>query len=381
MMRKIFLFALVFITSYSFAQIMTQKVNPSDDFSSSKGMIYALPKTIIRLDVWVEKTQNIPGPYASYANRLLGLSEVITTKYNAFQISEVKISSKHLADPDQLYFINLGELSGKSDMKQFIQMDESGSFAGITGEVDDSQSEIVEQEVEIVQKGNKSFRYYADANLVDKVDTIIRRVDVDTATIEKAILKHTTIEKDLAQRAQDAATYFMSIRKNRIELISGFQEVAYSQGALQLMNQELKQMEDDYLALFAGKKVVSDEHYVFYYTPDPDQPNIMAPVFRFSKTEGLRSLIASTGEKVSLAIKSDGLSENLAEVKPKAAVKGVVVRFPETAEVWVKYGSQEFDKQLMQIPQLGRIQVLNMGTNAFELYPSSGGLKMLEIRK
>jgi len=381
MMRKIFLFALVFITSYSFAQIMTQKVNPSDDFSSSKGMIYALPKTIIRLDVWVEKTQNIPGPYASYASRLLGLSEVITTKYNAFQISDVKISSKHLADPDQLYFINLGELSGKSDMKQFIQMDESGSFAGITGEVDDSQSEIVEQEVEIVQKGNKSFRYYADANLVDKVDTIIRRVDVDTATIEKAILKHTTIEKDLAQRAQDAATYFMSIRKNRIELISGFQEVAYSQGALQLMNQELKQMEDDYLALFAGKKVVSDEHYVFYYTPDSDQPNIMAPVFRFSKTEGLRSLTASTGEKVSLAIKSDGLSENLAEVKPKAAVKGVVVRFPETAEVWVKYGSQEFDKQLIQIPQLGRIQVLNTGTNAFELYPSSGGLKMLEIRK
>jgi len=380
-MRKIIIFILLFGATHSFAQLMTQKVNPAEDYSSKKGIVYALPKTVIRLDVWVEKTENIRGPYASYANRLLGISQIIEKNSNEYRIRDVKISNSNLADPEQLYFVNLGEVSGKSDYKQFITMSRSGAFTGIASQDLSSEENILVKEVEIIKGGDRAFRYYADANLVDKVDTIIRRVDVDTATIEKAILKHSTIEKDLEQRAQDAATYFMEIRKNRMELISGFQEVAYSYGALQLMNSELKQMEDDYLALFAGKKLVSDEHYVFYYTPASDQPNIIAPVFKFSKNDGLQYLSASVGEKVSIAIKSDGLTENLSAPTVKGMVSGVVVRFPQTAEVWVKYGSQEFDKQLIQIPQLGRIQVLNPGENSFELYPSSGGIKMLEIRK
>jgi hypothetical protein len=185
----------------------------------------------------------------------------------------------------------------------------------------------------------------------------------------------------MGQRAQDAATYFMQIRKNRVELISGFQEVAYSAGALSLMNSELKQMEDDYLQLFAGKKVVSDEHYVFYYTPTPDKANIIDPIFKFSKDAGMTYLSASGGEKISIAIKSKGLSEKMMDAKTDATINGIVYRFPETAEVWVKYGAKEFDKQLMQIPQLGKLQVVNPGQNVFELHPSSGGIKVIEIRK
>lgn len=379
-MRKIFLVSLLALASISFAQVYTQKVNPSETYTSANGVVYALPETVIRLDVWIEKTEFIQGPYASYANRLLGLSNVITSNNSAYNISSVKITESQIPDPNQLFFMNLGEINGKPENITFLQMSESGLFAGMTNVSPESVS-ATSNLVERVEKGNRDFRYFADANLVVKVDTIIRRVDIDTTTIEKVILKRSTIEKDIAQRAQDAATYFMEIRKNRIELISGFQEVAYSAGALELMNAELKQMEDDYLELFAGKVLVSDEHYVFYYTPTTSQANIIDPVFKFSKEKGMTNLSASGGEKVSIAIKSNGLAEKLADADVDSPVNGIVYRFPETAEVWIKYGSQEFSKQLLQIPQLGRLQVVNPGQNVFELHPSSGGIKVLEIRK
>jgi len=64
-----------------------------------------------------------------------------------------------------------------------------------------------------------------------------------------------------------------------------------------------------------------------------------------------------------------------------SSINGIAYRFPETAEVWVKYSAHEYDKQLMQIPQLGRLQVLNPKQNVFELYPTSGGVKMMELKK
>jgi len=380
-MRKLIIASLLALTTLSYAQVSTQKVDPSKSYSTSNGIVYALPKAVIRLDVWVQKTDYLTGPYASYAKRLLGISNAISSNYSNYTIKNIDVSKKLIPDADQMYFINLGELNGKSDNATFIQMNENGLFTGLTAA---DLNKEVEENIHMVDKtmtGDRSFRYFADANLVVKVDTIIRRVDIDTATIEKAILKRSTIEKDMEQRAQDAATYFMEIRKNRMELISGFQEVAYSEGALNIMNSELKQMEDDYLALFAGKAVITDQHFVFYYTPRSEQANIIDPVFKFSKSAGITFLSSSGGEKVSIAIKSSGLAENMSSISVESALNGIVYRFPETAEIWIKYGSKEFGKQLMQIPQLGILQSVNPGQNIFELYPTSGGLKVLEVRK
>ena len=380
-MRKISLVTLILFSNLLFAQVVSEKVNSSKSYSEAEGVVYALPKVVLKLDVWIEKIEYVKGPYAFYADRLLGLSDIISTNTVTYDIAEIKISESYISDLDQLYIMNTSNVSGKSDNGNFLMMSETGYISG-RSDLSNTLGDNSEQDVvEIIRKGDRSFKYYADANLVDKVDTIIRRVDIDTATIEKAIIKRTSIEKDMSQRAQDAATYYMEIRQNRIELISGFQEVAYSEGAISLMNNELKQLENDYLNLFIGKTLISDEHYVFYYTPTSNQPNIIAPIFKFSTDKGINYLTSSGGEKVSVAIKSNGLSEKLLDADVSSSVNGVVYRFPESAEVWVKYSTKEFDKQLMQIPQLGKLQVLNSHQNTFELYPTSGGIKMMKLKK
>lgn len=380
-MKKIFIGLLSLISFFSWAQVSTVKVNPTESFSSSNGVVYALPKVSFKLDVWVEKTDHIKGPYTSYAGKLLGVQDIISNSHSSYIIKDVKISAEYSPDSDQLYYMDLGEISGKTNNIKLIQMSENGMFGGMIAQESEELSQSNNIFIEEIRSGNRDFRYFADANLIDRVDTIIRRVDVDTTTIERAILKRYSIEKDLSQRAQDAATQLMEIRKNRFELISGYQEVAYTEGALSLMNEELKQMEDDYLALFTGKTLLTDQHYVFYFTPSADQVNIISPVFKFSNSSGIVPASGSSGEKVSVAIKSHGLAEKMSDVSVNGNIPGVVYRFPESAEVWVKFGSQEYDKQLMTIPQFGKLQKLQLNNNVFELHPSTGGLKLLEVRK
>jgi hypothetical protein len=375
------LFFLAFSSTLS-AQITTQKVNPTESFASVNGFVYALPMVTYRIEVQVEKLEHIKGPYTLYANKLLGLSDVTETNYESYKIKDIALSAEYVADPSQLYYIQLGEISGKSDQVKFFQMNQNGLFGGVISEsLIGSTNQTTVSKVEKVVSGSRDFRYFADANLIEKADTIIRRVDVDTATIEKAVIKRYSIEKDFMQRAQDAATQLMEIRKNRFELVSGFHEVAYSEGTFRMMNEELNQMENEYIALFAGKTLVTDQHFVFFYTPTPDQPNVLAPIFKFSEQSGLAYLSAAIGEKVSLAIKSNGLAEQMADTKVSGAVSGIVYRYPETAEVWMKYGNQEYDKQLSTIPQFGKIQKIQVNQNTFELYPTTGGLKLLEVRK
>lgn len=380
-MKNYFIAILLFCSFSSFAQITTSKVSPLEDFSSMNGTVYALPKVTFRIDVWIEKSEMIKGPYAIYAKKLLGLDQIINLNTQSYRIKDISFAGEYIADPEQLYFVNLGENSEKSGNSKFLQMNEAGLFGGITDLESQENNPNNGHMVEMVIKGDKNFKYYADANLIEKIDTIIRRVDIDTSTIEKAIIKRYSVEKDILQRAQDAATLLMDIRKNRFELISGYQEVAYSAGTIELMNNELKSMEDEYLALFAGKTLITDQHYVIYYTPSASQPNIIAPVFKFSKQSGMDYLSGNGGEKVSLAIKSNGLSENMVDINTSQAVSGMVYRFPETAEVWVKYGTREFDKQMTPIPQFGKLQKIHFNQNIFKLHPSTGGIKLLEVRK
>lgn len=380
-MKKICIGLLSLISFFSWSQVSTIKVNPTETFASSNGVVYALPKVSFKIDVWITKTDYLKGPYYNYASKLLGVEDVISNNYVTYAIKDLKISDEFTPDSDQLYFLNLGEISGKTTNIKLLQMNEEGMFGGIIAQESTKDIIVKDRLVEEIRTGNRDFRYFADANLIEKVDTIIRRVDIDTSTIEKAILKRYSIEKDLNQRAQDAATLLMEIRKNRLELISGFQEVAYEAGALSLMNQELEQMENDYLSLFIGKKLVTDEHYIFYFTPLADQPNIISPVFRFSENIGIAPLTGSAGEKVSVAIKSHGLADNMSNVNVNGNIPGIVYRFPESAEVWLKYDSQEFDKQIMTIPQLGKLQKLQLDNNIFELHPTTGGLKLLEVRR
>ncbi len=379
-MKKIALLLFVFTGLVLQAQISSRKISGAGELGT-KGVIYTLPKTVIKVDVWVEKTSYTKGPYASYAKDLLGLNNMITSDGQRYAIRNMQLSYEHVPDEDQMYYAFLGNLSGRSDISKAVIFDENGAFAGISlNPIEKIGATTSAPIVKHKTQNQTPFKYHADLNQKQITDTVYVRVDVDTAVIQKASLKHTTIQKDINARALDAAKRYMNVHNKRIDLLSGYQEIAYDGDAIRVMNQELLKLEDEYLSLFAGSYKVSDEHYTFYCTPRSKQNNTRIPAFYFSESSGPQQ--QGGGKAVNIVIKSSNdVSSHISDVNTSGNIEGLVYRVPQTAEVSVEYQGRSYDAKIIPLPQLGVIRAANIEGGGFEIYPSTGGVKMIEIRK
>src|ERR1035441_10754058 len=71
------------------------------------GFYYALPQTLLKVDVTVRKTFLNKGPYSDYAEKYLGITNIIKNDEVQYDIMDVKISSFPQRDPDQNYLVRM----------------------------------------------------------------------------------------------------------------------------------------------------------------------------------------------------------------------------------------------------------------------------------
>jgi hypothetical protein len=381
-MRRIFLLTLVLILCIgtSVAQFSSVKVNSLTENLGDNGVFYSLPRTVFQVDVVVSKIDDVPGPYASLAPQVLGLTDYISRAETQYAIKGIYVQSIAEADPNTVFFLNFGERSAKSDRTFLVQLQANGVLKGMN-ETTFINEENKKAKLELREDYfSRDFNYFADLNQSTRIDTVIRRISVDTTTIEDIVYNQTVVEKTKLQRAQDAANTYMDIHKNRLELLSGFQEVNYPAQTIELMNSELRKMETDYLALFKGKRFLSEEKYSFFIVPDGDKSRQTYPVFKFSKERGVGDLTATAGVRVNLLVQTNGVTDVLSNQIVADQVSGVFYRVPEFARVWVDYNDKEYAKNTFLIPQLGVLQSVNTAKTVFVVDPNSGMLKAIEIK-
>jgi len=76
----------------------------------SGSLIYALPMTVFTVSVQMERTIELPGPYAKYAGELLGLTDVIMQEDEHWEIKDITVSSHEEVDPSEFYVIESSTL-------------------------------------------------------------------------------------------------------------------------------------------------------------------------------------------------------------------------------------------------------------------------------
>ena len=135
------------------------------------GIFYALPQTVVTVDVQVTKTENIKGPYYAYASKFLGLSNVISTNNATYEISDIEIGHYVEPDPEQYYII---KSMHKSLWKQsvIINLSESGLLKSINdknewSDIEKSNYTFTDKEANIP---GETFNYLVDANIFEKID-------------------------------------------------------------------------------------------------------------------------------------------------------------------------------------------------------------------
>ncbi len=385
---SILLFTVLLFSQCSSHQPITVKhVTHLEAGHSQQGFYYALPQTVVSVDITLLKTEAIPGPFARYAGTFLGLDEVIMRPSVHYSVYDVSVKTHAEPDPGEFYFI---ETDPKKNRKNpfGISLTETGLIAGINMS---SETEVYKQsrkgEIRRGYLGSEAtFNHFIETNLQEKIDTIIERVRMDTVTVERKTLRRTWVEKSSEVRAREVADYILSIRKKRFDLVSGFAEITYSKDALKYMNEELLQLENDYLELFTGITVQSTTRHRFYHTPKKNEAGNPQLLFHFDEDKGIINAPTATSRKIELTVSRDYATRQMGvfTMNPtgkRSVDRGIFYRIPEHGIITVSSDNTSIADARLLINQFGIITSLPAEDLKIDFNPLTGAIKSVERKE
>jgi hypothetical protein len=230
------------------------------------------------------------------------------------------------------------------------------------------------------------FQYFAETNLYEKSDTIIRKVVVDTMTVEKMYLEKRWVEKSSEQKAVEAANMISKIREERYNLVTGYHEVPYEKGAIMYMDQQLKELENEYMSLFTGITIQKSLHYSFTTLPEPDDASGEIAICIFSERSGVKDINSAGGQRLYLQFETaepnqDLLSAIQSREQAAGDNHGFYYRIPATSQIILEVNDDIILRENVQIAQFGAVSYLPSTITAVQFHSKTGGIKNLVLEK
>jgi len=359
MIKKVILAALLLVSLGGIkAQINVYKVGSSAIPSPSDGLFYALPQTVIQVDIIVNKVQKIKGPYSEYADQMLGLSKVTTANSTEYELQDILLTSYNEPDPSEYYFIQMPEkLKDRKAIELFLSDD--GVISGASTLVQTSTNK--RQRSIDLSTSRIDIPEFANPSVFERMDTVIKRISLDSTIIEQKFFRKTSAAKSVEQKAREASEFILKLDESMYNLINGYQEVNYEKGTMEFMYNQMNSMKQDYLELFKGVTSTSMESFTFYYVVDKSIPS--DTLCRFSVSKGILPKSSAAGDLVQIQASSLNKTNALNTESEKRNAgqynsHGLYYRIPDKANVAVKVGGQVKLETQFTINQLGVVTFL-----------------------
>lgn len=359
MIKTFFLSALLLIAMVELkAQINVIKAGSSAIPAQSEGLFYALPQTIIQVELIVNKVQRIKGPYAEYADQMLGLSKVTNTNSTEYELIDIKLTSYSEPDPAEYYFIRLPEKQkDRKAIELFLSSDGVLSGVSAPGEASVSRKQ---RSINLSSSG-VDIPEVTTPGVFERMDTVVKKISLDSTIIEQKFFRKTSSAKSVEQKAREASEFILKLDESMFNLINGYQEVNYEKGAMEFMYNQMNSMKKDYLELFKGVASTTRETFTFYYIPDLSNPN--ESLCRFSTSKGIQPKSSAVGDLVQIQAESlnetNILKTETAKLNAEPHVaQGLFYRIPDKANVVVKVGGQVKLETQYLINQFGVVTFL-----------------------
>jgi hypothetical protein len=372
---KQFLFILLFLVGFlqiiqAQYQFQVTKATGNNLTQNVKGLYYSLPKTVIKLHLVLEKVNKIRGPFAQYTGKYLGTSDFIKSNESYMRLLKVDVESVNMADNKQLYFVQFPEDRSPKEVRHFgFQLNGEGVLMGfgLITKKKELKKEVAEINQQVLYVDNdKGFSMRAAYSRGKKIDTILRKITIDTLTIKRFLYKTSWVNLSEDDRANDAAMQIKKIRESRFNLLTGYQEVNYGDG-IRYMDQELQKMEQQYLALFLGRetKELESLHFVF----DPETSNL---------SKLLMSYTDENGHSHKVLLRITPLNAIHFPSATKAEPDFLFYRIPVKAKVEVLVDGQSFFSEVYSLPQLGVVRTTSLDKTSLRFDPQTGTLIRVE---
>ena len=298
-------------------------------------IVYGLPRTVFTVVAELHRTIEKPGPYAQYAEDLLGLTNVIKNESESWSIEHIAVKSHDEVDPSEFYVIsstNLFQTNVLALKKEGLILDLNPALF---------KSEL--KEGNSTESGNlqsNSFDLGSDEYFQLQRDTAYKRMNVDSSFVRIPYIVEKKKKLAVDQLAEKAAKRLLELRDGKHLILTG-EATVFPQNEAAI--NEINRLEKAYTELFTGKTL--KDTFTFSYEIIPQKTMVGKPVVLFQFSD-LTGPVAGTGGKPVTM-----------DFKPELKTKGLTVINKDQS----KSEDKKYDKLYYRVPDVVDIRV-NLGS-------------------
>lgn len=298
-------------------------------------LVYALPRTVISVEVEAVREDFHAGPYARYAQKYLGVDARQTNEVT-YKVAGVSLTPYTEADPTRRFSL----VPGKG-LPSFLTLTAQGLIATGDGQGGTTQWRFTaDSQGDFADKG-------VGSNLSSASTTLYRSVSGHTIGVQQEMV----VAKSLEDRAKEAADMIFRLRRSRVDIITGDTDATYSGEAMGAAIAEIARLEKEYMSLFIGYSEFQTQKMHYEIIPSPDNKSQRYVAFRLSDAEGLVSADNVSGKPYLLEL----TPQELAAPAGAGASKGTVAhyRIPAACSVRLSDGVNMLLQTRIPVYQLG----------------------------
>lgn len=315
---------------------------------------YALPQTVMKIEIAYREITDIPGPYWESADKYLGIKEVIKRRSSRWVLEDIKVTSHTEMDPDHGYTVNVME--GEVDWYFMEQLLTSGIIVDGTGIIHES---TVTPLVGGIQQ--MDYQRYIDMgvypNFEERTETMYKTIVTDTSFVRVPVERTIVEQKSPLKKAAETADLILELRSRRFDLLTG-EYALFPQGeAMEAVLRKLDQLEASYLSLFTGKTISRRESRAYFIVPGAGQDPSRYRLGLFSEQLGFVPEELMEGEPLEVMISPTGQSSVLGindrDLNEDPGLNKLYYRIPDVAELEVVLGEEVLSRHRISIYQSG----------------------------
>ena len=306
----------------------TAVVAADSSAAADNAVLYYLPKTELVVLAEAECTVQQNGPFYKYAERYLGVSDVVTAPTKTWRLKRVCVQAQPVRDEQKCYAVAVN----KKTTAYYLQTTDDGVLVAVNAPTPTPDLQP-----------QPTWPVAAEA-----ADTV---VTFDMAQLGEEALVASSVPK----MAELAAKQIYQIRESRAALLAGDNETLPDGAALGVMLQRLDEAERELVALFVGKSVTYCRSAV--YSVVPDKPVERDVLFRMSRFEGIVAADNLIGEPVYLSVTAPKQPTRRRAVGAEAPC-GIVYNVPTAAVVELSDCVSVLAHAVVPMPQLGGVDCL-----------------------
>lgn len=316
--------------------------------SKNNTIVYALPRTILKVSIEITHTSIIKGMYAEYAEKYLGMSNVPLNNSDKYEISSVTLSSENEPDPSNYY-----SLTYKNNLAN-IQNLLSVNNCGIMIDLHRNWSETLSTPSIGLENPPLNDPHIINEIVKERVDTFYKTILSDTNFIKVPVFKKQIVAKNYDDLVKETAHELIKTRKRKIKLARGEYDFHPDGETLKVMFAELDKQESEYLTLFQGTKTVKKQNYTYILSPITSLEPI--DVCYFTVDKGITDTLESNAQSLVITFSKEKGNADSSQLTPeKNNENQFYYRVPSMLNIRVIWGSQIITKTRAPFYQFGDI--------------------------